>query len=132
MANKNKEQYNEYMREYMKRRYHKKRAEAIDFLGGKCVVCGSIENIELDHIDPDLKSIDIAKVWTYSKEKFWIEVKKCQLLCNECHLEKHKSQYPCGTAQRYWRGCKCIDCRAANALHHLKWKEARASKSMAD
>lgn len=58
------------MRKYMLARYHKRRAEAIRKLGGKCVKCGSEENLEIDHIDPTTKSFEISKLWNVSKEVF--------------------------------------------------------------
>lgn len=44
---KSKEEYNAYMRKYMLERYYRRKAEAIIALGGKCVKCGSTDNLEL-------------------------------------------------------------------------------------
>lgn len=66
----------------------KRRREALDYLGGECVECGSTENLEFDHIDPATKVATIASLWTASKERFWTEVKKCQLLCHDHHVAK--------------------------------------------
>lgn len=69
-------------------KYRKRMDEAIEYLGGKCK-CGSTHKLELDHIDPTTKSFAVAKRWSVSKEIFWAEVKKCQLLCIPCHITKH-------------------------------------------
>lgn len=79
---------NEYMRIYMLKRYHQRRSEAIEFLGGRCTKCDSTENLEIDHINPTEKKYNIGKIWSYSKDKFWAEIKKCQLLCKTCHKNK--------------------------------------------
>ena len=82
---------NEYMRKYNRNKYRKRRAEVVEILGGKCESCGTTENLEVDHIDPNEKTLNIAKVlhgtkWELIKE----ELTKCQLLCNTCHRKKSK------------------------------------------
>jgi hypothetical protein len=81
---------NEYMRRYMLARYHQRMADARKLLGGKCIVCGSIENLELDHINWRTKTLQINKMWSVSAERFTAELEKCQLLCREHHIEKSK------------------------------------------
>lgn len=79
---------NEYMREYMLRRYHDRRNEAIDLLGGACASCLTGDDLEFDHIDPEMKRGEIAKLWSYRYDKFIAELAKCQLLCRDCHIKK--------------------------------------------
>ena len=107
------------MRIYVLRRYHQRRKEAIKFLGGKCQICGSIKNLELDHINPKTKSFNIAKLWSISTERFWKEVKKCQLLCRPHHSEKTlidlgqisaKGTHGTLSSRRY---CNCRKCKDA-------------------
>lgn len=58
-------------------------------LGGKCVRCGSIENLEFDHIIKETKSFTIGSSLTsFSIEDLILEADKCQLLCRPCHIEK--------------------------------------------
>ena len=58
-------------------------------LGGKCVRCGSIENLEFDHIIKETKSFTIGSSLTrFSIEELILEADKCQLLCRPCHIEK--------------------------------------------
>lgn len=83
---------NSYMNEYMKRRYKERRAKAIEILGGKCVKCGSTENLQFDHTDPKTKGIPISKMWSSSAKNFARELIKCQLLCDDCHKEKSRAE----------------------------------------
>jgi hypothetical protein len=80
--------YNEDMNTYMKQRWTKRRAAAVEFLGGECKGCGWKEELDFDHIDPATKVMAIARASSRSETFFWTEVKKCQLLCKPCHLEK--------------------------------------------
>lgn len=102
MARKNREEYNEYMRSYMLRRYHQRRGEAIQILGGECSYCGSEEGLELDHVDWRNKGISLNRLWSISKERFLAELKKCQVLCKDCHLEKTSSDMS-AIKKEYWR-----------------------------
>ena len=131
MPQKDKQAYNAYMREYILKKYHRRMAEAKQQFGNKCIVCGFTEDLEFDHIDPDKKSFTIGKMWSLSNAKLQIELAKCQLLCGPCHDDKHKSEYPCGTAQKYWRGCRCKLCTTANSEYSYQYKQARASSSTA-
>lgn len=58
------------------------------FENGPCIICDSWENLELDHINPKLKISH--NIWSWSEEKRQQELKKCQILCEKCHLEKTK------------------------------------------
>jgi 5-methylcytosine-specific restriction endonuclease McrA len=78
----------EYIADYNLKRYHRRMQDAFAILGGSCVVCGSKENLQLDHFDPMGKSFTIGKLWSVSQERFLEELSKCQLLCGECHLAK--------------------------------------------
>lgn len=119
----NKQQYNAYMREYMRKKHAARKAAAIQLLGSKCIQCGSMNNLEFDHIDPSTKSYTIARIYTHSEVKFQTELAKCQLLCESCHKEKHASQAPCGTDARYSAGCRCADCKKAHNLVCKEWKK---------
>jgi 5-methylcytosine-specific restriction endonuclease McrA len=82
---------NEYMRVYMLERARKRRQEALDRLGGKCNLCGSTDQLELDHIDRTTKKYTVARIYSYSEKTFWEEVEKCQILCRKCHIFKSKN-----------------------------------------
>lgn len=118
---------NEHMNAYMKRRYKKRRERAITQLGGSCAVCGTCSNLEIDHVDPSKKDFTLAKASSYSEQRWQAELSKCQLLCSTCHKAKHASTAPCGTAARYWRGCRCEACRRANAAYSRERAAKRRS-----
>lgn len=118
---------NEYMNNYMKKRYAIRRAEAIKLLGGKCSKCNSEKDIEFHHIDREEKEFTIANASSFSETRWQSEISKCQLLCKTCHIEEHRIINPCGTAKKYWQGCKCADCKAAYARHTREYKHKRKS-----
>ena len=60
-----------------------------------CIKCGNKEQLELDHINPEVKKWNpkrsmCSKTLT---ENFWKEINKCQLLCYDCHKEKTKKSF---------------------------------------
>jgi hypothetical protein len=66
---------------------------AVAYLGGKCSRCGydkCIAALEFDHIDPVGKKFSMSdKGLTRSWDKIAAELDKCQLLCANCHRERH-------------------------------------------
>lgn len=71
-------------REYQRKWIAKRRS---DFFSDKvCVKCGSSECLQLDHIDPKTKVSN--SIWSWSKERREAEIKKCQVLCENCHKTK--------------------------------------------
>lgn len=89
------------------------------FLDGKsCVVCGTTERLEVDHIDPALKVSH--NVWSWAPARRAAELAKCQVLCNTHHKAKTRADRPVpehGTISRYGgiHKCRCVDCRKANS-----------------
>lgn len=81
---------NEYMNEYMKRRYKQRRELAMSILGKECAKCGSEVDLQIDHVYWTDKAFNFAKYWNCSKKKFLEELAKCQALCKDCHIEKSK------------------------------------------
>lgn len=79
---------NAYFRAYMAQRYVARMAAAAAYLGGECVDCGSEKRLEFDHVDPRVKEFAITKACTIAEERFWAEVQKCVLRCNQCHKKK--------------------------------------------
>jgi 5-methylcytosine-specific restriction endonuclease McrA len=124
-----KEEYNEYMRVYMLKRYHKQRLSMIEALGGECVECGSTEDLELDHINPSTKSFGLNHAWSKKPEAIKTELAKCQVLCKECHAKKSvydRGQSPAthGSLTMYqYHKCRCEACRQANRISSKKYKK---------
>lgn len=78
-------------------RYLKRKIEFINLLGGKCSNCGYFKNItalEFHHINPKNKlfSLDSRKLANGNKIKLMDELKKCTLLCSNCHRELHNKE----------------------------------------
>ena len=68
---------------------------------GPCCHCGSIYNLEVDHIDPSTKDPRLVakhktsqqqNLWYWSKERREIELSKCQVLCQGCHKIKTREE----------------------------------------
>lgn len=117
-------------KKYHRERYHRLRAEAVIKLGGKCNECGSTEDLEFDHIDPESKEFDVSKLITYS---LYIteELAKCQLLCSDCHKEKSFAERgqrlargTHGTLSSY-RYCHCVLCKEAKRKYNKEYKMRR-------
>ena len=122
MPYKDKDKQREYQREWMAKR----REEY--FAGKKCLQCGGVDNFELHHRDPDTKVSH--RVCSWAKDRREKELKKCGILCYECHIKKTIEQFSVewehGTPYGYrTHRCRCNDCREA---HKLYFREYNASK----
>lgn len=67
--------------------------KALDYKGGSCQRCGynrCKEALDFHHLDPSVKEFGLSKNGnTRNWEKVKEEIDKCQLLCSNCHREKH-------------------------------------------
>jgi hypothetical protein len=131
------------MAQYMLRRYQERRAMVIEMLGGRCRRCGSVDQLEIDHIDPSSKTYDVARILgSASKNRLMSEVVKCQLLCSACH--QHKSIIEVGknsakgthgtlSGYRYCGPPRCSEClkvkTAANQKAYQKRKAYKQEKA---
>lgn len=95
---------------------------------GPCRRCGSWEDLHVDHVDPGLKVSH--KVWSWSPERRAVELRKCQVLCVDCHKEKTRSEawrpLAHGTRGGYDRGCRCASCREHQSNRMKTYKAAKA------
>jgi hypothetical protein len=71
-----------------------RKKKLIEITGGECCDCGYKKNIsalEFHHLDPEEKSfgIDLRKCSNLQWNKLLEEVKKCVLICANCHRERH-------------------------------------------
>lgn len=129
--------YNAYMREYLKKRYRARMTAAHKQLGGKCVRCGTTDDLEIDHVDPATKNYAVGDViMRISSEKLAVELALCQLLCAPCHAKKscmdQGKTYAIGThgtlsAYRYCPTPKCEACKAAKR----RWTQGYRSRRIA-
>lgn len=71
-------------------RYRKRvKIKSIEYLGGKCYICGyskCIEALHFHHLDPSQKMFNISGS-SYSWDRIRNELNKCILLCANCHAE---------------------------------------------
>lgn len=123
--------------EYMLQRYHDRRNEAIEKLGGKCAVCGSEDDLQIDHIFREDKEFPIGQLWSVSKERYEKELTKCQLLCRDCHKAKNQWERgrkaairTHGTLSSY-RYCKCNLCKKAYSDYWQKYSKKNPRPSRA-
>lgn len=76
----------------VKRRTELKK-KAVELLGGCCLLCGYHEYygaLEFHHVDPSSKEFSLSgKGSTMGWDKAKEELKKCVLLCANCHREVH-------------------------------------------
>tara|TARA_R110000824_G_scaffold20545_18_gene77456 strand:+ start:291 stop:680 length:390 start_codon:yes stop_codon:yes gene_type:complete len=70
-----------------------RKAELVEYAGGKCVCCGYNESdaaLQFHHKNPKEKDFGVAaKGCCMSLEKAKKEVDKCALVCANCHAEIH-------------------------------------------
>ena len=83
---------------------------AVDATGGACVGCGRmrpVDALEFHHIDPLTKEFGIStegirRDW----DKIEAELKKCVLLCANCHREVHAGVRQIGEHEGPYRACE--------------------------
>jgi 5-methylcytosine-specific restriction endonuclease McrA len=80
-----------------------------------CARCGSKTRLELDHKDRATKVSH--KIWSWSPIKRDAELKKCQVLCYDCHKVKTRVESSGSEHGKAWNyikyGCRCELCVAA-------------------
>jgi hypothetical protein len=114
------------MREYMLKRYHRRRNHAIEILGGKCVDCSSSDQLEFDHADPKDKSFNVAKAFTSMAEsKLWEEIYKCVLRCKSCYSKKTRTidnAVGHGEGKTGKKNCRCDLCKPLKNAYAREFK----------
>ena len=68
----------------------KRKQELVYIMGGKCSLCGydrCIAALEFHHIDKSQKERQLSSGSCHSWEEDVKEVKKCSLVCSNCHKE---------------------------------------------
>ena len=124
---------------YNKAYYEDFKVLCFAIIGTACAECGSINDLQIDHVDWRTKSFTITsklgpKWWPAVVE----ELKKCQPLCRLCHKKKTAKDHAeiftkerdslHGTLSQYWRyRCRCEPCRNA----YRQYRSTRYSKPIA-
>jgi hypothetical protein len=75
-----------------KKRWKDRKRRAVELTGGKCCRCEYNRNLaalEFHHLDPSKKEMSWDKLQQRSWDKIVEELKKCILLCSNCHSEEH-------------------------------------------
>ncbi len=72
------------------------RAFMLTYMSDKaCVICGEVDIrvLELDHLDPSKKKFSVSQAAArgFNIEDVVLEIKKCRVLCANCH-KKHTAQ----------------------------------------
>lgn len=72
-----------------------KKRKAIKLLGGCCKTCGinDVDVLTFHHKDKNQKKFELGDSWANTK---WLlieeELKKCELLCFNCHMKMHRKE----------------------------------------
>lgn len=77
-------------------RRDKRKEQIVQVMGGKCQLCGydkCFSALELHHLLPSEKEFSFAKQKNKAWEDIQDELKKCILVCANCHREIHAKQY---------------------------------------
>lgn len=75
-----------------KRRWLKRKIDAIDYMGGKCADCGGTfhySQYEFHHLDPSTKEYNWSKMRLRTLSSMRAELDKCVMLCANCHRFRH-------------------------------------------
>jgi hypothetical protein len=81
--------------EYQKQRWLDRKRKAIELFGGECCKCGYSKNmaaLEFHHLDPTKKDFSFSRGNGKGWKKIVEELKKCILVCSNCHREIHNPQ----------------------------------------
>ena len=65
---------NEKIREYKREKRKRWRSKCVEYLGGKCVKCGTTHNLQFDHIKREGKKYEITRKLTYKFDNIKEEI----------------------------------------------------------
>ena len=74
-------------------RRHRVKMAGVKMLGGKCVRCGCdrLLVLQFHHVSND-KRFDVCSAANQRWEILEEEIRKCELLCSNCHIEIHSTR----------------------------------------
>jgi len=96
-----------------------KKLRAYDMFGNKCEKCGDTNMLHFvfHHIKPNDKDHQLCDIWQNRWSKIEKELKKCSLLCENCHKELHHKKELIDNRFRYsktllveYKGNRCEKC----------------------
>ena len=93
------EKINREHRAKWKKTINDRKAQAKEKLGNACSICGyskSLRALDFHHKDQAIKLEKLKKVRDWrklTKEEFENELKKCILVCKNCHCELHDKSF---------------------------------------
>jgi len=115
-------------------------------MGGKCCICGydkCFRSLDLHHLDPNKKEIGIGQIMANPTkwQKIVLELKKCVLLCSNCHGEYHDGvveipkdapsfdkKYEKGYCRNKQNFSKCPVCGTMKPSYNITCSRACSSK----
>jgi hypothetical protein len=76
------------------KRRNDQRIKSIDYLGGKCKHCGikDPDVLTFHHKNPKNKKFTLCQSWHRAWKTLLSEIKKCELLCANCHMKHHRKE----------------------------------------
>ena len=79
----------------------------IEAMGGRCQICGydtCTAALALHHIDPNEKDLSFGAIRAnpVSWHKIVAELRKCVLLCHNCHMEVHDGMHEIDASRSYF------------------------------
>ena len=113
-----------------------KKIKAFNMLGSKCEYCGdsNIYHLTFHHKNKNEKESTLADIWNKGWSLIEPEIKKCILLCDNCHRELHYNENEYENRRKTkelivnYKGNKCQicgydKCLASLTFHHSKEEE---------
>jgi predicted HNH restriction endonuclease len=77
---------------YQVNRWREIKKKAVELMGGKCCKCGFDAHpsaLQFHHLDAETKDVSWNKLRLRSWDKIVSELKKCIMLCANCHAIEH-------------------------------------------
>lgn len=79
--------------QYVKNSRKRRKEDIVYIMGGCCQICGynrAITALDLHHLNPNIKEFSIGTILNKNWDIVNEEIKKCILLCANCHREVHE------------------------------------------
>jgi hypothetical protein len=130
-------------KKYYRDRYFKRRKLILNHLGGICVICGTDQDLHIDHIDPMTKKFDVSKNATRTWSVLEAELTKCQILCRDHHVQKWRDNHEHTGGANKWKSinhgtlhayrayrCRCDLCREAKREEGRRYQKRKLASAL--